>query len=237
MRRTNISRLVCAGIAIVCLQGCMSVQPGSMPADKALALSASALSGSEKYGVSGEVSVVDAIGIVANRVSYEGQVTGHGNIKVQWKNASSTSAAASPADSNGYEPLDLLKSIQGKTSTIAYTPSVSSPDQVEFTIKLDDAVAKRRIADHLRKDLTAIGQDKILLQRNPEQAAKVLSKANATLESAIASLKVTTNCLWTANKRTWFPTRLQEETLLQYEWKGKAYQEKRVSVTNFLAAS
>ncbi len=233
MRRTTWSRLACAGFAMVILQGCATTS--NLSAEDAFALSASALSGSENYGLSGEVSVIDSGGSVANKLAYEGQVTGHGNLNVQWKSLSAQSAAERPVESN-YEPLDLLKSIQDKTAAITYAKG-TDPDQVQFSIKLDDAVAKRRIADQLRKELKTLEQDTVLLERNPEQSAKVLSNAKTTLEDVLSGLKVSTNCQWYANKRTWFPKKLQEETVLQYRWKGKTYQEKRVSVTNFRQAS
>lgn len=235
MRRTIWSGLVCAGFAMACLQGCMNADAGNLSAEEAFALSASALSGSENYGLSGEVSVIDSGGSVANKLAYEGEVTGHGNLNVQWKSLSAKATAERPVESN-YGPLDLLKSIQDKTAAIAYAKG-ADPDQVRFTIKLDDAVAKRRIADQLRKELSALEQDKVLLERNPRQSAKVLSNAKTTLEDVLSGLNVTTNCQWYANKRTWFPKKLQEETVLQYQWKGKAYKEKRVSVTNFREAS
>ncbi|WP_027084195.1 hypothetical protein [Cohnella panacarvi] len=235
MRFTTWSRLACAGFAMTCLQGCMNAGTSNLSAEDAFALSASALSGSESYGLSGEVSVIDSGGFVANKLAYEGEVTGHGNLNVQWTSLSAKAAAERPVESN-YEPLDLLKSIQDKTAVIKYAGG-TVPDQVRFTIKLDDAVAKRRIADQLRKELSALEQDKVLLERNPRQSAKVISNAKTTLEDVLSGLKVTTNCEWYANKRTWFPKKLQEETVLQYEWKGKAYREKRVSVTNFRAAS
>ncbi|MFC5532316.1 hypothetical protein [Cohnella yongneupensis] len=237
MRRSILPRLACGCLVLVSLQGCLGAQGNDLPADEAFALSASALSGSESYGLSGEVSVVDSKGFVANRMSYEGQVTGHNNVKVQWTNGNAKSTSTRQVETSSYEPLDLLQSIKGKTSAIAYKPLSNRPDEVQFTIKLDDDVAKRRIADHLRKELTDLGQEKVLLQRKPDQSAKVLTQAKATLEDVLGSLKVTTNCQWTANRRTWFPTQLQENTLLQYKWKGKTYEEKRVSVTNFRAAS
>lgn len=232
MRRTTLTRLACAGFAIACLQGCMNAGTGNLPAEEAFALSASALSGSESYGLSGEVSVIVGGGFIANKLAYEGEVTGHGNLNIKWKNTSWKAMADRPVESN-YEPLDLLKSIQDKSASISYKANAADPNQVQFTIKIADSVAKRRIADQLRKELNALEQDKALMQRMPEQSAKVLSDAKATLEDAIGSLKVTTDCQWGANKRTWFPTRLQEETVLQYKWKGKPYREKRMSVTNF----
>lgn len=235
MRRTSWSRLACAGIALACLQGCTNAAKSNLSAAEAFALSASALSGSESYGLSGEVSVIDAGGSVANKMAYEGEVTGHGNLNVQWTSLSAKATAERPVESN-YEPLDLLKTIQDQTAAITYAQG-TAPDQVQFTIKLDDAVAKRRIADQLRKELNALEKDKVLFERNPDQSAKVLRDAKKTLEDVLSGLKVTTNCQWYANKRTWFPKRLQEETVLQYKWKGKVYQEKRVSVTNFREAS
>ncbi|MBO9599345.1 MAG: hypothetical protein J7559_16180 [Cohnella sp.] len=235
MRRNTWSGFACAGLAMACLQGCMNASTSNLSAEKAFALSASALSGSENYGLSGEVSVIDSGGLVANKLAYEGEVTGHGNLNVQWKNLSAKGMAERPVESN-YEPLDLLKSIQDKTANITYANG-ANPDQVQFTIKLDEAVAKRRIADQLRKELSALEQDKVLLERNPVQSAKVLSNAKTTLDEALSGLTVTTDCQWYANKRTWFPNKLQEETVLQYQWKGKTYREKRVSVTNFRQAS
>lgn len=214
----------------------MQADTSRMPADEAFALSASALSGSESYGLVGEISVIDTGGYVANKLAYEGEVTGHGNIKVQWKSLGTRTMAERPVESN-YEPLDLLKKIQDKSAAISYKPSAGSPGQVQFAIKLDDAVAKQRIADQLRKELNTLEQDKMLLERNSKKSTEVLSQAKATLEDVLTSLKVTTNCQWSANKRTWFPTQLQEDTLLQYTWKGKPYREKRISVTNFRAAS
>ncbi|MFD0671845.1 hypothetical protein [Cohnella sp. GCM10027633] len=237
MRHPVMSRLALSGAALLCLQGCLAAEPGNMPADEAFALSASALSGSERYGLSGEVSVLDASGLVANRLSYEGEVTEHDNVTVQWKNVNAKSAQT--GQTNSYEPLELLEAIKGKSASIAYRKAEvgGNADEVRFAIKLDGDVAKRRIADQLRKELTAIGEDKMLLGRKPEQSANVLKEAKATLENVLGGLKVTTECQWTANKRTWFPTRLQEDTLLEYEWKGKPYKEKRLSVTNFRAGS
>lgn len=230
-------RLVVFGWLLIGLTGCQFAGSGDMTADEAFALSASALSGSESYGLSGEVSVLDASGIVANRAEYEGEVTEHGKLNVQWKSSNTMAAATDQTSASLYEPLGLMEAIQAKSASIAYRNNGGDADEVHFEIKLNGDVAKRRIADQLRKELSALEEDKTLLARKPDQSASLLAEAKMTLEKAIDSLKVTTNCEWSANRRTWFPTRLQEDTVLEYKWNGKSYSEKRASVTNFRTGS
>lgn len=242
MRRIEKIRLTFAVLAFACLQGCMNAGPNAMPADKAFALSASALSGVESYGVEGEVSIVGASGNVVRATAFEGIVNDHDQVKMKWTNM------AAPSDEKittlsvakqTYEPLGLLSSIRSHTAKIEYNlqAAEANEDQVSFSIRLDDNEAKRRIETLLRKELSDLEADKALLERSPKASANVLGQAKKTLENTLSGLKVTTDCVWTANRRTWFPARLQEDTVLTYEWQGKTVTERRESYTNFRKSS
>ncbi len=222
-----------ATLLLLILQGCMA-SSGDLPADKAFALSASALSGSDSYGFAGVVSVVDAAGAVGSRAAYEGEVIGHGELSMQWENSNAHSVSVKNFGTTTYQPLEILESISGKSAVISYaeTPVPSKP--VHFQIKLDDRVARERVAAGLRADLALLRGDSGLLRGDPVKAERILSNAEQRLETAISTLKVTTACDWTADPKDWFPRQLKEETVLTYTWDDKPFREKRVSQTNFL---
>lgn len=240
MSRIRSIRLACAVLAFACLQGCLNAGPESKPAPEAFALSASALSGVESYGVDGEVAIYNASGALLRKSSFDGTVTNHDRVKIQWKRQSALSAQSVTTTKTSvvrqtYEPLGLLASIRDKTASISYNlqAAEANEDRVSFAIALDDDVAKKRIQTELMDELSALEADKTLLSANPKEAAAVLARAKKTLDAALSSLRVTTNCVWTADRKTWFPTRLQEDTALEYEWNGRTVTEKRAAVTNF----
>jgi hypothetical protein len=215
------------------LQGCIP-SSSSMPANKAFALSASALSGSENYAFDGKVSLINPAGFVGSEASYEGVVIGHGDLRIQWKDANTHAVSVKSPSKISYQPLKLLAAIKGNSAVIAYakTPSPNSP--VHFQIKLDDKVAREREVAGLRADFALLSNESNLLRGNPVEARKIISRSKKKLEAALATLKVTTVCNWTADPKDWFPRQMSEETALAYTWNGMPCREKRISVTNFL---
>jgi hypothetical protein len=238
----NRTYALLAGIVLlqmgIILSGCMAAS-NTLPANKALALSASALSGSESYDFDGEVSVFDPGGFVGSRSAYEGEVSSHGNMKIKWKTKDTIPVASSSVSSKSiskttYRPLQLLESIGAKSAVISYAEQPLPAQPVRLRIQLDDNVAKERVAAGLRADFELLRADKELRKGDPEKANQILSDAGQRLETALTTLKVKTVCQWTANPKGWFPSQLTEETVLSYTWDGKPFQEKRISETNFL---
>jgi len=229
-RKATVLRLsmTLAAAAAVVLQGCANPAASPLSPEEAFARSASALSGSDRFGITGEVSVVDPSGWVANKVAYEGEVTGHGVLSMQLKNQSGK-VALHNTNQNALQPLTLLNYFKANSAEVSYAEEITaSASEVHFKIKLKEDAAKQRIADSLRAEMAALGSG------SSAEAKETLRRANEALEKALGTLQVTTECRWTAERRTWFPKQLKEETLLKYEWKGKPYAEKRVAVTNFL---
>jgi len=224
------------------LQGCMT-SSSSMPANKALALSASALSGSEEYKFAGKLSVFDPIGFVGHKAEYNGEVTLHGNLKIQWKPSNTGTGLYSSNTKKqqqpviAYEPLQLLQAIKDQSAVITYAEQPVPSQPVHLQIKLDDTVAKERVAEDLRAEFALLRADTGLVQSNPVKAEDLLNAANKRLEAALSTLSVRTACEWTANPKDWFPSQLKEETILTYSWDGKTYQEKRIAETNFLSGA
>lgn len=215
------------------LQSC-AMWPASMPAEKAFALSASALSGSERYDFNGEVAIVDAGGWIANRAQYKGEVVEHGKLNMKVTPSGQGTSSNAPQPAPAFQPLQLLQAIQNGSASIRYAERPTRSDPVQFQIELDDAVARKRMADGLRAELAAVRSESAMIRQNREAAEKVLTQAEKTMEEALSTLQVETVCRWSADPRTWFPRQLREETVLEYTWDGKPYREKRVSVTNFL---
>jgi hypothetical protein len=225
--------IAAASSLLLVLQGC-STSPTSLPAEKAFALSASALSGVEAYRIKGEVFVIDPGGWVSNKATFEGKVMGHGNLKMQWQTSDRQATSVKSQEMAAYKPLQLLEAIQGNSAVITYAQTPIPSKSVHFQIRLDDLVAKKRVAKGLRQDFALLRSEKGYLQGDPVKAEEILSKAEERLEAALSSLKVTTVCDWTANPRDWFPHQLKEQTVLTYTWNEQILQEKRVSETNFL---
>ncbi|WP_239617227.1 hypothetical protein [Cohnella mopanensis] len=218
---------------MISMQGCMT-NPASLSARDALALSASALSGSESYQFAGEVSVLDPGGVVGGRAAYKGEVTMHGKLDMQWKTPTGISQSSINEKTITYRPLQLLESVKATNATISYVEEPSSDRPIRMQIKLDDVTAKERVVKQLKEEFTLLRADKDLLRGDPVKAEEVLRTSEARLEKALTTLKVSTVCQWTANPKSWFPSRLKEETELSYDWNGKPCKEKRISETNFI---
>lgn len=237
-RRRTLLPAAAAGLACWLVSGCVG-ENAAMPADKALALSASALSGSDTYGFNGEISVFDPNGMMADTSRFTGEVTGHGKMKINWTDESGRLQARETGKPSDVHPLQLLKSIGDRTARVAYAQQPGRNGGVQLSVTLDEAAAKRRIEESLRAQMKALenlANDRKLDAEGRKQAAALLSQASGKLNAALATLTVHTECLWAADARTWFPSRMTEQTELAYEWEGKPYREKRVSVTNFLPA-
>ncbi len=231
--------LICGtGWLLPLLTGCMGAA-GGVSANEAFALSASALSGSENYGFAGKLAVYSPGGKVEKSASFKGEVSLHGNLKLNWTEPDKASGVLDEKEriAPGYKPLSLLEALNGRNASIAYATAPAPGEPVRIRIQLREETAKQRIADALRKELAEVGADERLYVQHPEQARKTLKASERRLEAALATLKVDTVVLWTANSKSWFPERMVEETELLYEWEGKTYSERRTSETNFLAAA
>jgi len=216
--------------------GCAGMN-GRLSAEQAFALSASALSGSDNYGFAGDFAMYNPIGRMEASASFKGEVNGHGNLKLNWTTPEKANEKPDAAEESSlkYRPLGLLKAMGSRTATFSYADESTMPDgQVRIQIRLNEDAAKKRIADALRAELADVEADKRLYANEPERARKELAAASRKLEDALATLRVETVVLWTANSKNWFPGRMAEDTLLSYVWEGKPYSEKRTSVTNFL---
>lgn len=208
----------------------------SIPAEKAFALSASALSGSDRYGFNGEVSVVGPGGMIADKSRFSGEVTGHGNLNLKWSGGQKL-GSGSMAKPVSYQPLQLLEAIGNRSAKVAYAGPPDPAGNVLLRISLSEEAARRRIADALRTDLAKIRSDtekRKLTAAERTRAERMLSQASRQMESALATLKVNTVCLWKTDPKTWFPRQMTERTELSYQWQGQARREERISVTNFL---
>jgi hypothetical protein len=237
LRMRMVTFVVLCVMAI--LSGCTQ-RKSDMPANKAFALSASALSGSDRYGVAGEVAIYDPNGVMAGNSRYEGEVTGHGNFNLKWSEGSSAVRALEATTQKGqpaFQPLQLLSEVEHGKAAVKYADNPYAGGNVRLLVNLNGNAAKRRIADGLRAEIRGLRNSmtgKTLRPDQRKQAENVLNKADRSLNEAIATLQVNTVCLWTADRSTWFPRQMREETELAYRWNGKSFREKRVSETNFL---
>jgi hypothetical protein len=235
--RLSLTGGIAALSLILLLSGC---RPGvrSMSADKAFALSASALSGSDRYGLTGVVSIFDPNGVRSGTTRYQGEVTGHGKFNLhRMEGASLVRTRAVAGGSSSFQPLQLLSDVQHHTADVTYADHAYENDTVRLQVKLTDAAANKRIADDLRSELRSLRGDmkkRSLKPAQRKQAEAALDRADRRLNEALSTLKVTTVCLWTADRNTWFPRQMTEDTRLSYQWNGRTYREKRVSETNFL---
>lgn len=199
MRATVLRRTVAGFAWFACVIGCSGcLAPSRLPADEAFALSASALTGSDRYSYSGEYTVTGADGSVAIKGRYSGEVAGHRTAALRWEGSSP------PSSEGGSHPMFLAEAVQLQAAAIAYEPS--SGNTVALKVALRPEAARARAAGLLRSRFEADNMD---------------------------SLTATTVCQWTADRRTWFPKELKEETVMQYRVEGRWRTEKRISVTNF----
>ena len=236
-RRRNKAMLSSVCFVAMMLSACSSANSRTSP-EQAFALSASALSGSDHYRFEGELLIYDPLGAVAKRSQYAGEVTGHGNLKIQWSGDPEQIVQLGAKDGR-YRPLQLLEAIQNRHAAVAYVDPPSGNGTVQLHIALKPETAKSRIADNLRKELEQLKEDWSKRNLKPDQrreATAILTKASGQLEEALSTLTVQTRCLWVANNRTWFPLQMTEQTEMAYEREGKSYRENREAVTRFLTA-
>ncbi len=236
-KRIRLCATICgAGVLLAASAGCMG-QAGRLPADRAFALSASALSGTDSYGFAGELALYNPWGAMETKAAFEGEVNRHGSLKLNWTEPDDAASASRKGEriGEGYRPLSLLGPLGSRSSTIDYAEPPSPGEPVRIRLLLDEDAAKQRVADGLRKELEDMKADKRLFAKDPEETRKRLEAADRQLEAALSGLRVDTVVIWTANPKSWFPSRMTEETKLTYVWDGKTYSEKMTSETNFLA--
>ncbi|WP_123039937.1 hypothetical protein [Cohnella candidum] len=238
LRRFYLASAALLGLS--CLSGCMGYG-NQVPADKAFAMSASALAGSESYGFAGEVAIYDPSGTVANQSRYQGEVTGHGNLNLKWSGGQVLRAKAAEEGPSTFHPMELLKAIQSGGAKAEYDTqqAANGAGDVRLRLTLVPETARNQIANSLKEELDRLRTDlkgRKLTAEQKKRAEDLLTHADSRLDAALATLKVQTVCLWTADPKTWFPRQMTEQTQLAYTWNGKPYSEKRVSVTDFLPA-
>lgn len=234
-RRRAAAAFAAFGLFLALLAACASASTRHSP-EEALALSASALSGSDDYGFDGVLSIYDPFGAVVNRSRFTGKVTGHGRLDIQWHGGTlQAEQAAAPA--GPYRPLRLLEAIQSRHAVVAYDDPVARDGVVRLRIDVKPDAAKARVADDLRAGLAALRDEwgrKALSPERERQAKAILDRAERQLEETLATLTVQTRCQWQADGHTWFPRQMTEHTELTYERAGRTYREKREAVTRFL---
>ncbi|MBB6636432.1 hypothetical protein [Cohnella thailandensis] len=205
---------------------------GKLSPEAAFALSASALSGTDRFSFDGRLSAYDPDGRLADQAGYRGEVTGHKPAALAWEGT----AASSFSSSYWSHPLSLVSYVESGSSEVK--AAASNPNEVVLEMKLDPEAARRRIRDELRNQMRAVAEETGVLIADSQgttisQAKLKIEESNRVLEEALKSLSVTTSCRWTADRRTWFPKKLSEESVLSYTLAGKRYSEKRISETNF----
>ncbi|MFC4305826.1 hypothetical protein [Cohnella boryungensis] len=225
---------LCAGLALLIGEtSCMGPGTG-MAAEQAFAMSASALSGAESYGLAGEIALYEPGGKLGSKAAYKGEVRQHGNVKLSWRTPGALTANAKNAyRPAGYRPLKLLEVMNGRNAAMAFVGGTSADGSVRLRIKLNDKTAKDRIAGELRQEIENLRTGNLA---GGSREKELLATAERRLEEALATLSVDTVVYWTADSKSWFPKRMKEETALSYRWKGKAFSEKRICLTNFLAS-
>lgn len=224
-----LPRTICI---LLCLQGCMAAST-SLSADEAFALSASALSGIDRYSIEGEVVILGPAGKVSGKAGYEGEVTGHGNLKLKWRAMSANAASDKNHTVTSYQPLKLLELFNEKSTVIQYSEASKPKGKIHFNIKLNDRIALDRVKADLRAELKLLRSESDLLKRAPKESDRILTRAEKRLEQALETLRVTTVCDWTANQKDWLPQQFKEQTVMTYTWNNQSYKEERTSVTHF----
>lgn len=234
-RRRVLAAISAFGVLLALLAACAAAGARHSP-EQALALSASALSGSDNYSFDGELSIYDPLGAVATQSQFAGKVTGHGHLNIQWTGGA-MQAGQAEARTGQYQPLGLLEAIRSRHAFVAYADRPARKGAVQLQIDLKPETAKTRVANDLRAGLAVLQQDWSQKELKPDerrQAQAILDRAERQLEETLATLTVQTRCLWIADGKTWFPQQMSEHTELTYMRSGKTYREKREAVTRFL---
>ncbi|MCC3372968.1 hypothetical protein [Cohnella sp. REN36] len=178
--------------------GCARRAPDKPPAE-AFALSASALSGDNRFAYTGEAAAYDGQGVLVSRVPYGGEVTHH-------RLAALSGAGAEASTQRGLErPLELVSAAEREAVSVAYAPERRA-GEVSLRLVLSPGAAQRRMREALRDTLPA---------------------------EALRTLHADTVVWWTADRRTWFPIRMREESVVRYRSDGRDREERRTSVTDF----
>ncbi len=234
-RRCVLATISTFGVLLALLASCAPAGTRDSP-EQALALSASALSGSDNYSFDGELSIYDPFGTVATQSQFAGKVTGHGHLNIQWTDGS-MQAEQTEAKTGQYQPLGLLEAIRSRHAFVSYADQPARKGTVQLLIDLKPETAKARVANDLRAGLAALRDNWSKKELKPDerrQAQAILDRADRQLEQDLATLTVQTRCLWLADEKTWFPQQMSEYTELTYVRSGKTYREKREAVTRFL---
>lgn len=238
-RRTHVPWAAAAACLIVLLPSCAGGNGKALSADRAFALSASALSGSDDYFISGEVSIVGPGGVITDHSRFEGRVTGHGIPKLRWTEGRMIRSNAGGGE-RVYHPLRLLEAVQSPDAKASYLPeqaAAKDEDSVILHVAIEPEEAEKQVAEGLRAEMKRIKDELSAMKLNPsdrKEAGRILQNADRELEAVLSTLRADTVCVWTADRKTWFPRTLSEQTELHYVWNGQAHREQRITVTNFL---
>lgn len=242
-----------AMIVLIALSSCGEGKDSVSPS-QAFALSASALSGSDQYRLRGEITINDHRAGRTERLWYTGDVTGHGHLSLRW---SDRPANADQTMGNGHnslnneissnakilhntrygKPLSLLNAMQNAAANVTYTDSNVGDGSVRLRIELSADAARKRIADSLQDELNRLRSDWRDQQLNSAQRQRgddELQRASRQLAAILPTLQVQTICYWTADRKSWFPRSMREQTEIAYQWQGKTVRETRAADTYFL---
>lgn len=231
---------------LIALPACGVGETNVTPA-QAFALSASALSGSDRYRLKGEITVRDSREGRTERIWYAGEVTGHGHLSLQWSDRPPTAVQSkNSADiPNGNhagsiksdKPLSLLNAMQNANVNVTYAELNARDKNVRLRIELSEADARKRIANSLQGELDRLDKEwreRKLNAAQRRQGEAELRRARHQLAAILPTLQVQTVCYWTADRKTWFPRSMLEQTEIVYQWQGESVKESREAATYFL---
>jgi hypothetical protein len=185
----------------------------------------------DRYSFAGELATYGPDGKAERRSRYRGQVEGHRPSAMRWD------GGGAAANDEARHPLELASALQASPATVEYLPG--GRGRVKLRITLDPGAAKERVARPLRSRLSGLRREAAgRLQAaaatpDAKEAAAKPDRETKRLEGKLSTLRVVTVCEWTADRRTWFPSELREETTIAYRQDGRDVVEKTTSVTNF----
>jgi len=228
-------------VAVLALSACGSVE-STRTAEETLALAAAGLSGMDRYGFNVRTEALLGDRRMYEIEAYEGEVTGHRQLKVWPRGGLKQLDAVNDGDARMRNPAGWLARVEQLDKSVEYVPEEADGSKLRLRIRLAPEAARAEISAAMREALLQVTDeaDRIAAEARGENAAELrralaeeVKRSRAKLERMLLTLEVDSGIELDIERSRLLPVRMEESTTMRYETEDGARSDHRVTHVAF----
>jgi len=227
--------------AMLALSACGGVE-NTHTAEETLALATAGLSGIDRYGFSVRTEALLGDQPMYEIEAYEGEVTGHQQLKVWPKGGLKQLDAVKDGDARMRNPAGWLARVEQLDKSVEYVPEGADGTKLRLRIQLAPEAARSEISAAMRAALEQVADeaDRVAADAEGGSAAELrralaqeVKLSRAKLEQMLLTLEVESGIVLDIERSRLLPLRMEERTSMRYKAESGSRAEKRVTFVTF----